>query len=82
VPFIHWAGVPRPSESLFARAPLFFFYSKLQFVKYTYVQQKQVPALDIWEHFSKGLIKRPFLKTVKDVRWVFLPVLKKLIFEG
>ena len=79
VPFIHWAGVPRPSESLFSRAPLFYFNTKLMHVSYTFKTQKSVPALNAWEYFSRGMKKRPLRRTLGGFRWIMLPAIRKML---
>ena len=53
IPFIHWAGCPRPSSSLFSRSPLFYFYAKgWGDISYRPKLGASVPGKDIWDYFN------------------------------
>ncbi len=80
-PFIHWAGVPRPSSSCFCRPPLFWFYWQLGGVTYDYQEQPAVPGLAAWRHFAPKTVEAPLKDTLKDVRRILLPSLKRLVLN-
>ncbi len=77
-PFIHWAGVPRPSESLFTRFPLFFFLATLSSVDYTFKEQREVPARNAWEVFSVCQRKQILTASCRDFVWILKEFAKRL----
>lgn len=70
IPFIHWAGCPRPSASLFNKAPLFYLYAKMWgFLGYKPSLFTSVPGKDIWDFFcTKKKISEIVNFTLQDAR--------------
>lgn len=79
-PFIHWSGAPKPSHSFFSVAPLFRFLIVMYEVKYTYRDQKRVPAYDCWRYFSSSVSTADRLRaTIPGLRSVLVPALVRLL---
>lgn len=75
--FIHWAGSPRPSLSLFCRKPLLGLMAWANVnVRPGYAKLAEIPAYSVWRHFyqnSRGPVKagevlRWTLKDLSNVR--------------
>jgi len=52
--FIHWAGVPRPSPSLFCSRPLYWFFKRglgQTYVEDGYKDLPEIPGYSVWRHF-------------------------------
>jgi hypothetical protein len=74
--FIHWAGCPRPSVSIFARGLLFKLYLQIYRGKdYSRLKnEKQVPGLDLWLRFnsdqkSSSVIRQSYEDAKKVARY-------------
>lgn len=53
--FIHWAGVPRPSPSLFCSRPLYWFFKRglgQTYVEDGYKDLPEIPGYSVWRHFQ------------------------------
>lgn len=53
--FIHWAGVPRPSPSLFCSRPLYWLLKRglgTTYVEEGYKDLPEIPGYSVWRHFQ------------------------------
>lgn len=85
IPFIHWAGCPRPSSSIFNRAPLFYFYAKMWgFLKYPPTFTATVPGKEVWNFFNTTNLAAVFKFSLKDLNKLFpiyFSAFKRRIFK-
>ncbi|ELR71254.1 hypothetical protein C900_02869 [Fulvivirga imtechensis AK7] len=75
--FIHWAGCPKPSYSIFASGFLFYFlYKSFGYLRYDY-STNGIPGLAVWEKFSEpGSILSMTKFSWRDFRSKIWPYLK------
>lgn len=87
--FIHWAGCPRPSNSLFCKGVLFKLFFKaysinFNHLKYNLSSNDSIPGYYLWQFFNndksfKSKLKFTYMDFVKTVKYFFeLPVRKQL----
>jgi hypothetical protein len=50
--FVHWAGTPRPSPSLFCRRPLLPILTIAYPMAPGYRRLREIPAYSVWRHFA------------------------------
>lgn len=51
--FVHWAGTPRPSASLFCRRPLLPLLTMAYPMAPSYKRLREIPAYSVWRHFAR-----------------------------
>lgn len=81
--FIHWAGCPRPSNSIFNKGVLFEIYAKT-FVglEYNARTQNEIPGLQVWEYFNddkttKSKIKYSFYDITRIFKFFITTPIKR-----
>lgn len=52
--FVHWAGTPRPTPSLFCRKPLLRVLTMAYPLAAGYGTLSEIPGYSVWRHFSGG----------------------------
>ena len=74
--FIHWAGCPRPSLSIFCRKPLLSLLSSaFPGLPPEYKTLKEIPGYSVWRHFSAEEQKKKNT-LAQRLKWTWLDVRK------
>jgi hypothetical protein len=61
--FVHWAGTPRPSPSLFCKQPLLPILTMAYPMARRYKWLREIPAYCVWRHFAaNGRLERETLR--------------------
>lgn len=60
--FVHWAGTPRPSPSLFCRRPLLAALPLAYPMAPRFRKLREIPAYSVWRHFAAADARRDTLR--------------------